>query len=274
MALFNLNKHPVLGALSTSRCAGVCLFIIVLAVFVFPGSASSEIIVTNADLQYVAPGVYMGTTFYTLAQINSAGGIVIANNRFNTFQVTSVATADASAPQTPSLISLTPTRINGNYGFQLTGSWTAAANQTADTSLIFHASTTLPGGVFKGNTLWMSGYGRSDNVDSTGGVSISENIFTAYPGPGVLSIADTYVYYKGSNDQQTSDGALFASQQSDIWVVKDIMAYGGANTVGSVHLSVFNQTFGDPVIPEPGTLVLLSIGSVGIALFAWRKRRS
>jgi hypothetical protein len=75
--------------------------------------------------------------------------------------------------------------------------------------------------------------------------------------------------YVSPNGQDFSEGSEFAPQRT-IRIRKDIglVANGGA-----AYISDFTQNFSQVLVPEPSSLLALSIGAVCAALFAWRRPR-
>ena len=251
--------------------AAVFLFSALLAIVPFPGSASAEII---ADLQQVpgVPGLFRDLNSYTLDEINAKGGIVIGDKLFKWFDVVSTESVGAIAP-TSAGIKITAFQISGDYGMQFSGGWLASVGQLIDSTIEFHASI-LPeyvdlGYAFKDNALYLAAY---ENDTEAGEVSISENLYTEHPAiPGSQPFAKKLVYYVNDENQKILDLAEFAPV-TEMWIVKDVIVSGGdVGDTGAAHLSRFYQTFSQ--IPEPGTLVLLGFGAIGLAAYAWRKRR-
>lgn len=148
----------------------------------------------------------------------------------------------------------------------------ASGGQWVDSTIQYHVSI-LPdavalGCVIDGNSLYTTGVAA---INTTGGIaSISENLYSQYPGPDASSFADEGVYYMSPTNKQTLYTNTFAPV-TDLWVVKDISVSGGSGP-GVMHMSEFYQTFHQT--PEPSTLVLSTVGMLGLAAFAWRKRRS
>jgi hypothetical protein len=154
------------------------------------------------------------------------------------------------------------------------GPWSAPAGNFADSTIEFRASI-LPeyaaqGYAFKDNALWLSAYGVA-NTTNGGAVSVSENLYVNHPSSSEPAFVNKFVYYHTSTDNQLLDVQNFAPI-TEMWVVKDVVAYGGVGTLGVVHLSEFYQTFSQ--VPEPSTVVLLMIGLATLGGYAWRKRRA
>jgi hypothetical protein len=247
-----------------------CLLGAFLAIFALAGLARGEII-TDPTAVSLGSGCYEDSASYSLASIIQSGGLVIGDKRFDLFSIVTTKSKNAVASGADE-ITLTAVYIDGDYGFKVNGLWLAGASQWADSTLSFHASILdsyiAQGYAFKDNTLWLSGYGVSTNA-SGGMVSIAENIYPSAAKKNAL--ANEYVYYTSEQDNITEDSAVF-TPATQLWVVKDIAVFGGGGTAGSAHLSEFYQTFSQTV-PEPGTLVLLGVGGLGLVGFAMRRRR-
>ena len=148
----------------------------------------------------------------------------------------------------------------------------AAGGEWVNSTLQYHVSV-LPDAIAQGcaivgNSLYITGI---DAIDTTGGIaSISENLYAQYPGSGSPPAAYEGVYYMSPTNNQTLYTKTFAPV-TNLWVVKDIGVSGGSGP-GIMHMSEFYQTFQQA--PEPSTLVLSAVGMLGLAAFAWRKRRS
>lgn len=225
------------------------------------------------------PDMLSDLNSYTIAEIEAAGGIIIGDKLFDLFTVRTTNSFNAVAPGADEIL-ITPIQIlkagaplGGDFGMIFNGAWSAPAEQLADSTIQFHASI-LPeyvemGYAFKDNSLWITAYGVANNTDA-GAVSVSENLYATHPGQGDPAFANKFVYYKSPTDNYLLDEKDF-DPITEMWVIKDVVAYGGVGTVGMAHLSEFYQTFSQ--VPEPGTLVLLGFGAIGLAAYAWRKRR-
>jgi hypothetical protein len=117
---------------------------------------------TDKFRSYVALSLFRGnpadrlsdSNYYTIADIQAAGGIIIGDKLFDYFSVVATATAGALAPNAAA-ISITPVQVNGDYGMKFNGGWSALAGQIVNSTIQFHASI-LPaysGYLFEDNSL-------------------------------------------------------------------------------------------------------------------------
>ncbi len=215
---------------------------------------------------------------YTIEEVNAAGGIQVGDKLFSDWRVTDTESQGAIAPNASEIV-VTGVQIGGDYGLRFNSGWSAPAGQLADSTIKFKVSIVEPwlseGWVIKDNALWIAAYGVSNNTDA-GAVSVSENVYAFDPDLGhTTPIANKFVYYKDDNDNLLYDEKDFVDASgapvalTEIWVIKDVIAYGGVGTVGVAHISEFFQTFSQ--VPEPATLALLGLGGIGV-LFRRRRR--
>ncbi len=256
--------------------AALCAVVLVSGV----PQATADPIVANLQAVVGAPDLLRDPQSYTLAQIINAGGIIIGDKLFDSFDVTTTKSLDAIASG-PAEIAITPIQVlkpnapfGGDYGFKVNGAWSAPAGEFADSTIEFRA-TILPefasrGVAFKDNALWLTAFGVEDTINA-GGVSISENLYGAHPSSGDLPFANEFVYYRNNTDNTLRDAATFAPV-TQLWVVKDLLVYEREGAGGAAHISEFYQTFSQQV-PEPGTLALLGLAGLGLVVQMWRKRR-
>ena len=254
------------------------MLLTVAVLWIAAGSASSTPIVANLQPVPGVPNLLRDPASYTITEISAAGGIIIGDKLFDTFRVVTTKSQNAGAPGADE-IAITPIQVlksgaplGGDFGMTFNGAWSAPAGQLADSTIEFHGSIlpayVLQGYAFKDNALWITAYGVSNNTNA-GAVSVSENLYAAHPSLGGAAFISKFVYYKDPTDNVLLDEQNFTTI-TDMWIVKDVFAYGGTGTVGTAHLSEFYQTFSQ--IPEPATLGLIALGSVGLLLR--RKRRN
>jgi hypothetical protein len=282
MRSYESQTHSVFGF--GTRCVLVsvsaCFIAVLLGTVLAVGVASADPIVANLQPVSGVSDLLRDPTSYTIQQIIAAGGIVIGDKLFDSFTVTTSKSSNAIAPDA-SAITITPIQVlssgavmGGDYGMQINGAWSAPAGQLSDSTVEFHASILAPyiaqGYAFKDNSLWMTAFGVSNNT-SGGAVSVSENLYATHPSSQTSPFSNKFVYYQSSANNQLLDAASFAPI-TDMWVVKDVVAYGGTGAVGAAHLSEFYQTFSQ--VPEPGTFVLLGMGLLGLACYVPFRRRA
>jgi len=276
--VFDTRYERVLSSHARTTVALIALlFVAVLATLAPVDTARGAIIAELQPVQGV-PDLLRDSNTYTIQEIIDSGGIVIGDKLFDLFAVRTTKSVNAAAPGAGE-IGITPIQIlkpgaplGGDFGMIFNGPWSAPANQFADSTIEFRASI-LPewvdaGYAFKDNSLWITAFGVGNNTDA-GQVSVSENLYKNHPSAGEAPFSNKYAYYVSDDDQQLRDDQDF-EPITQMWVIKDVVAYGGLGTVGSVHLSEFYQTFSQ--VPEPNALVLLT--SAGLCgLIALRRRR-
>ncbi len=207
---------------------------------------------------------------YSLSDIAAAGGIIVGDKLFDGFRVSTTKSDNAIAPGMDG-IAVTGVQIGGDYGIRFNGGWSAPSGAIADSTIKFHVAVmpdaAADGWRIKDNSLWLSAYGVSGNTTGGAAVSVSENVYTSDPDAGhTVPVANKFAYYRTDADNSLYDHKDFAPV-TEIWVVKDVIAYGGSGTAGIAHLSEFYQTFSQ--VPEPATMALLGLGS--LILFKRRK---
>ncbi len=241
--------------------------VVVTLVVLSVGTFASGAIIANMD-----------NVSYTIEEVEAAGGIQVGDKLFSDWCVTDTQSVGAIAPDASEIV-VTGIQIDGDYGLRFNSGWSAPAGQLADSTIKFKVSIVEPwlsqGWLIKDNALWMTAFGVSNNTDA-GAVSVSENVYAFDPYLGYSKpIANKFVYYKDDDDNLLYEEKDFVDDMgvpialTEIWVIKDVIAYGGVGAVGVAHISEFFQTFSQ--VPEPATMALLGLGGVGLLLK--RRRR-
>lgn len=218
----------------------------------------------------------------SIAELQAAGGLVVGDKLFSAFTF-----VRGALPNDPTLIAYSPDAtqvtvtgivVGGDYGIQFNGPWLAGPGAVVNTTIGFKVSI-APGYtgqyLIKDNTLALT----ASNVTAPNGiVNIIENVFDAPP-PGGTRVASKSVFDTGPGsvlpprlvDHQDFMGPNGPIALAEVWVKKDITLVGGA---GLSHLSEFQQTFSQVVVPEAATWWLSAIGLVGVAVGRLHRRRA
>jgi len=239
---------------------GLAVVIVVLSIL-FLGC-----MVAGADVIVADPS---GSDAYSILSVMDAGGIRVGNLVFSDFRVVSTASEGGSAGGAGH-ITVSGVLTEGEYGLAFNGSWTALDGGVADTTIGFKVAADEPW-LLHDNSLWISGYGATNG----GLVMVTENVYDADPRqePSEAdAVANKLVWYSGPDDHQTYHHAEYEIggspvSLSEVWVVKDIhvVSAGAGSTAG---VSELYQSFSQ--VPEPATVGLLALGSIGVIL---RRRR-
>jgi len=148
-------------------------------------------------------------------------------------------------------------------GFRITGAFLVADGNFGDMVLGFRA-TAKPGIAITDAHLFFNGSFNGNDVPAGMGTSVNETIFV-----NDIPIAQLSVASSSGGFVKLTDEVVFGATTS-IVVLKDIALSSFGGQGGSVaHISIVDQTF--TFIPEPGTLLLGSVGLLGLATLG-RKR--
>lgn len=202
-----------------------------------------------------------------LSDLLIPGNYAIVNNeRFDTFGWSVTTSGGAMSPD-PANIKVSAIMSGGDTGlFFQGGPFLTIGNQTVDAHLTFDVTS----------------------LDPADGIDTAKLDFTAATaGGGSASISEVV---RGAANNQLGQqlvieqqnlpngGQSFAEMtfppQTTVQVSKDILlvgnAFAGTGNINVAQMSDFSQIF-NPVVPEPGGLVLAMFGSGGVGWFGWRQ---
>ena len=223
----------------------------------------------------------------SIVQISQAGGLEVGDKIFADFGVAS--SGNAVYQPTAAEITVSGTFLNGDYGLQFNGGWFALPGQTLDTAINFDV-TVAPSGapnLIKDAGLFMDGVMLNSLPSSF--VQVQESVYAAPPVPGghpTNLVPGEGVYANSSGEINGVDQGFILNgvpvAYPEVWVIKDIMLYGGTippsgiippgpNTAVSWITQTYSQT------PEPSTFALLGVALLsllGYAACAWRRPAS
>jgi hypothetical protein len=180
----------------------------------------------------------------------------IDDKTFDTFSYSTGGTNQLPANQ----ITVNPINTPFNPGFLFNAPWSAGANQTQDSLIGFTAHVNQGGNLIDDLSLYMFGAG----VIGTGQVSVAETYCAGDTFADLCAhgTEGTLLAILNSNISILHASVTFNTPVSIVDVRKDIELIGGGDGSASLVSGVSNQ-FSE--VPEPGSLVLLGSGVVGVA---------
>ena len=159
------------------------------------------------------------------------------------------------------------------YGMFVQGGWTAGTvdaqtAQIVDTRITFRVTVLNDEWLIHNSLLMLWDYG----IDGSGNVAITETIRKVLDDPPggiqVMPIGTNYVYSTLSGPEQLADHDIFDETVREIVVSKDVVVASGP--YGHATISGFYNVFSQ--VPEPGTMILLGLGSA--ILFVRRRKNT
>lgn len=220
-------------------------------------------VVSNAAISGVVGTQYKISDI--LAEPDDA--IQVGNKLYSNIKLDNAASSDTYYPDVDAIF-LTPVIVDGQYGLQIDGGWSAKNNEYASSTIIWKESVT-DGSTMNNVRWWLVGGGVSFNADN-GIVQISKQLTENDPQSGppveipVEAESGNLVYYATNEDKNLSAIMTF-EERTEMWVTTAITAFGGNGDTGSAQLT---QLY-DVMVPEPTTFGLMLLGSVA---FLARKR--
>ncbi len=203
---------------------------------------------------------------FTLRELLAGISVQVCDKIFSNFRDYGSSAAGGASPADPANIRATFLHEDClNPGIRWSSSsppfeWQISSSQSQDTFWRYDV-TAGPGFLIKDNDLLLG----VSFVSEGAGISISE---TAHDLDG-NRVADKSVVAIFGEGDKLSDHRDFPGEQA-LTILTDIFLVSGAN--GSATLLDFTQHFSQQVVPEPGSLTLLVLGTAGLIGYRWRRR--
>ncbi len=196
----------------------------------------------------------------TMADLVAAGsnGFVIGDKLFYNFVYRGSGFGGATAIPAEG-ISVTILDIPLNPGFAFIAPWSVGPGQGLDSNIRFWVKVLPGGGEIKDISAEMEGF----SFLGGGVVNVAETVKINADITKVLVLSDS------TFGTVASASTEFASTMGPIQVTKDIAVNGNLGTASVSYVT--NQFSEDLPVSEPGTLLLLGSGLIGLGLFSRRK---
>lgn len=197
-------------------------------------------------------------------QNDPSGGIVVGDKIFTGFSYSRI--GDMPLPTDINVLGFKDP--DGNWGVSFHGTFVDLPGGSFSDALIRFAVEVSPQAQAQGwkisdAHLFLGGVGAGDESfftvdESFLGKNETLNAYYSTIGPGVNS--------------QLSDGTIFTTPVTKLFVTKDIFASAAAGGFLPARATVIDQSFSQTQIPEPATMALAGLG--GLAVVALRRRHS
>jgi len=220
-----------------------------------------------------------GTTVADYIALGSAGCTIVSGGDTWTFFNFAYQSPTANAP-TSSQLDLS-FLTSGGIGFEVTPTvaWSASGGDTVDGELQYAVTVSGPGASITSLFQSVTGTVTPPQPTSAG----FDNITDTYC-PGVTSLPPSCsmgptLYSTLTSNGTASNTATFSSV-TGVGVKKDVSAnssgYPGSTDTVTQFINCFDGTCAGttPPTPEPGSLLMLGSGLLGLALLSVRRRRS
>jgi hypothetical protein len=160
------------------------------------------------------------------------------------------------------------TDVFGNTGINFGGAWTPTAATNPIDWRLTYTVTRDDGAGF--TDIHMTGNPLVTPMGSTGSSIVTETVSGDNPPqPGLGTISIYSINNGGGPVTQDTDSLSWSTPSLSLHVEKDIFL---SNGTGIATLSFFDQTFS--VVPEPGSIVLMGMGCLGMIGYGLKRRRS
>jgi hypothetical protein len=161
------------------------------------------------------------------------------------------------------------TDVLGNQGITFGGAWTPTGGiNPTDFRLTYQVSTSDPHGL---TDVHMLANPTVTPDGATGAAIITETVSGVNPVAPSLGTMQVYSINNGGGTTTLDHNVLtFGSAYQSLLIQKDILLNNGT---GAASVSFIDQTF-SPAIPEPGSVVLMGLGCLGMVGYGLKRRQS
>lgn len=165
-------------------------------------------------------------------------------------------------------LQIIPETLGPNAGFQIAGGFSAFGLPQTPTSfvdLMLHYKATSSVGLINDVELSFNGSILHD-------LAFASVVEKVYSDANLQNVIGTAIV---QTPTPQSTHIVLSEAVNTVWVTKDIMLnafYVGEN--GIVVVSDINQTLSTTPVPEPGTMMLLGVGFLGLAIYGKRRKNA